>query len=149
MSELPTADATQLLEDAAVEAIATGEHPSFPDGLQLGVQVRPGRSKLAWPANYVAVNGDDQEPKHAEAGLWMVNATIWCVTDTEEKDAVATAAALKAKMVRWLRPGCPLIRWGNEKIFIHGLTVSGPVQPVRRDFTYADVIPVRFAVRVY
>jgi hypothetical protein len=142
--------AQDALEDALSGLLVDAEHaPSdlFPEGLNLGCEVIPGRTKRKYPPSYVAINGDDQDPRSQDGHVWLVSATIWVVTQTDDPGALQSSKERLGKLCLWLGTGCPARDWQNDVIRIRGIYV-GKTGKVGADYTWADTIPLRCGVIV-
>jgi hypothetical protein len=142
--------ARHYLEDALTGMLLDAERAPtdlFPGGLNLGCEVIPGRTKRKYPPSYVAVNGDEEDPRSQDGRAWLVDATIWVVTQVDDPGALAGSKERLRKLTLWFGEGCPARGFRNAEIIIHGIHV-GKVSKVQADYTWADLIPLKVGVVV-
>lgn len=129
--------AGHYLEDALVEMLMTAE---------IGVAIVAGRSKVKRPASYVAVKADDEEAR-TQNGLWMVETSIWCVTQSDEFSSTERSKELLRQVTRWFGPKCPARRSARGKIVIHGINIVGKREE-QQGYVFADILDLRCGVQV-
>ena len=140
--------AQDALEDALSALLLAAEHVPvdlFPEGLNLGCDVIPGRTKRKYPPSYVAINGDDQDPRSQDGRAWLVSATIWVVTQVDDPAALQCSKERLGKLCLWLGTNCPARGFDGDTCRITGLYV-GKTGKVVADYTWADTIPLRCGV---